>query len=101
MYVLIENGTPIRKAHTAAKAWGSDVVTGHPVDSEGTCVFDDGRTLEVREYPLGTDVWYVAHSHDTFGSYFYGTARNMRKEYGFFDRADRLAWNGQWEIVYN
>lgn len=97
MFVLTENGTPIRKAHTAAKAWGDDALAGHPTDSEGICVFDDGRTLEVREYEPGTDVWRVAEG-DTY-SYFHGTARALRKAYGFFDRADRLEWSG-WTTVY-
>lgn len=101
MYVLTENGSPIRKAHTAAKAWGTAAVAGHPTDSIGICRFEDGRTLEVREYGLGVDVWHVTHAHDTFDSYYYGSVRALRKEYGFFDRADRLNSDGTWENVYN
>lgn len=98
MYVLTENGTPIRKAHTAAKAWGNDAVAGHPVDGEGICVFDDGRKLEVREYALGTDVWRITHAHT---SYYFGSARALWREYGFFNRGERLNWNAEWEVVYD
>lgn len=101
MYVLTENGTPVRKGHTANDAWGNDAVAGHPVDSVGICVFDDGRTLEVREYALGTDVWRITHAHDTFTSYYFGSARALRGEYGFFDRGERLTWSAEWELVYD
>lgn len=99
MYVLTENGSPIRKAHTAADAWsGRHTVAGHPTDSEGMCVFEDGCTLGVSEYPLGTDVWRVVEYVGGY-SYFYGTARELRKEYGLC-QADRLNWDGTWEVVY-
>lgn len=101
MFVLTENGIPTRKAHSAGDAWSGDAVPGHPTTSAGMCVFDDGRTLEVREYGLGLDVWRVTHAHDTFTSYFYGSARELRREYGFFDQADRLNWDGSWEVVYD
>lgn len=97
MYVLTENGNPIRKAHTAMDAWGTEVVSGHPTDGIGVCVFDFGRTLEVREYEAGTDVWRVWTGNNV--SYYYGTARQLRKAYGFFQRADRMEWAG-WTTVY-
>lgn len=97
MFVLTENGAPIRKAHDAAKAWGSDAVTGHPTDSAGICVFSDGRTLEVRELSPGADVWRVTHPSGMH--YFYGTAKAMRFEYAGFLSADRLEWDG-WAEVY-
>lgn len=99
MYVLTENARPIRKAHTAAKAWGEDVVAGHPTDSVGICRFDDGRTMEVRECEAGVDVWRVTTGSNY--SFYYGTARALRKEYGFFELAERLNWDGSWEVVYN
>lgn len=100
MYVLAENGSPIRKARTAADAWsGRHTVAGHPTDSEGMCVFEDGCTLGVSEYPLGTDVWRVTTGNNY--SFYYGTARELRKAYGFFELAERLNWDGSWENVYN
>lgn len=99
MYVLTENGTPIRKAHTAAEAWGNDAVAGHPTNGTGICVFEDGRTLEVRDHGHGVDVWRVTQGNNV--SYFFGTARDLRRAYGWFSSADRLAWGGEWEVVYN
>lgn len=98
VYVLTENGTPIRKAHKAMDAWGADAVPGHPTDGAGVCVFDSGRTLEVREYGLDADVWRVWSGSGSV-SHYYGTARQLRKAYGFFQRADRLEWTG-WVTVY-
>ena len=97
MYVLTDNGIPIHKEHTARDAWGSDAVPGHPTDVAGVCVFDSGRTLEVREYETGTDVWRVWSGSNV--SHYYGTAKQLRKAYGFFQRADRLEWSG-WRTVY-
>lgn len=97
MYVLTVNGFPVRKSHTARDAWAEDAVAGHPTDGEGICVREDGTTLEVREYDHGTDVWRVESGISR--SFYYGTAREMRKAYGFFQRADRLEWEG-WITVY-
>ena len=97
MYVLTIDGTPIRKSHTARDAWAEDAVAGHPTDGVGICVREDGTTLEVRAYAPGVDVWRVESGSSR--SVYYGTARALRKDYGFFQRADRLEWTG-WTTVY-